>query len=93
MILLSPVCVISHLICDRNYAWQLKLNLIFTTLDWNRKWLVDFNAGKTQLVLFDWSNNIGAIDVKISESVLDSFYEDFSPEVILHLYVSQYSLV
>ena len=83
MILLSPVCVISHLICDRNYAWQLKLNLIFTTLDWNRKWLVDFNAGKTQLVLFDWSNNIGAIDVKISESVLDSFYEDLSPSLCL----------
>ena len=25
-------------------------------VDWSRKWLVDFNAGKTQLVLFDWSN-------------------------------------
>ena len=23
------------------------------TVDWSRKWLVDFNAGKTQLVLFD----------------------------------------
>ena len=23
------------------------------TVDWGRKWLVDFNAGKTQLVLFD----------------------------------------
>ena len=27
-------------------------------VDWGRKWLVDFNAGKTQLVLFDRSNNI-----------------------------------
>ena len=26
------------------------------TMDWSRKWLVEFNAGKTQLVLFDWSN-------------------------------------
>ena len=38
------------------------------TVDWYRKWLVGFNAGKTQLVLFDWSNNIGAIDVKMDGS-------------------------
>ena len=25
------------------------------TVDWGKKWLVDFNAGKTQLVLFDRS--------------------------------------
>ena len=36
-----------------------------------RKWLVDFKAGKTQLVLLDWYNNIGAIDVKVDESVLE----------------------
>ena len=41
------------------------------TVDWGRKWLVDFNAGKTQLISFDWSNNTGAIDVKIDESVLE----------------------
>ena len=41
------------------------------TVDWGRKWLVDFNAGKTQLVPFDWSNNTGAIDVKIDGSVLE----------------------
>ena len=41
------------------------------TVDWGRKWLVDFNAGKTQLVLFDQSNNSGAIDVKINGSVLE----------------------
>ena len=40
-------------------------------MDWGRKWLVDFNAGKTQLVSFDQSNNIGAIDVKMDESVLE----------------------
>ena len=33
--------------------------------------LVDFNAGKTQLVLFDWSNNTGSVDVKIDGSVLE----------------------
>ena len=32
--------------------------------------LVDFNAGKTQLVLFAWSNNNGSIDVKMDGSVL-----------------------
>ena len=41
------------------------------TVDWGRKWLVDFNAGKTQLVLFDWSNNTGSIDVKMDGSVLE----------------------
>ena len=40
-------------------------------MDWGRKWLVDFNAGKTQLVLFDWSKNTGAIDVKMDGSVLE----------------------
>ena len=41
------------------------------TVDWGRKWLVDFNAGKTQLVLFDRSNNTGAIDAKMDGSVLE----------------------
>ena len=40
------------------------------TVDWDKKWLVDFNAGKTQLVLFDRSNNNGSIDVKMDGSVL-----------------------
>ena len=40
-------------------------------MDWSWKWLVDFNAGKTQPVLFNQSNNTGAIDVKTDESVLD----------------------
>ena len=35
------------------------------TVDWGRKWLVDFNARKTQLVSFDWSNNTGTIDLKM----------------------------
>ena len=37
-------------------------------MDWGRKWLVDFNAGKTQLVLFDGSDNTSSIDVKVIES-------------------------
>ena len=41
------------------------------TVDWGRKWLVDFNAGKTQLVMFDRSNNIDTVDVKVDGSVLE----------------------
>ena len=40
------------------------------TADWGRKWLVDYNAGKTQLVLFDQSDNTDAIGVKVDGSVL-----------------------
>ena len=41
------------------------------TVDRGRKWLVDFNAGKTQLVSFDRSDNMGAIDVKMDGSFLE----------------------
>ena len=37
------------------------------TVDWGRKWLVDFNARKTQLVSFDQSNNTSAIDGSVLE--------------------------
>ena len=37
------------------------------TVDWGKKWLVDFNGGKTHLVSFDQSNNNGSIDVKMDE--------------------------
>ena len=40
-------------------------------MDWVKKWLIDFNAGKTQLVSFDGSNNNGSIDVKMDGSVLE----------------------
>ena len=41
------------------------------TADRGKKKLVDFNAGKYQLVLFDWFNNNGSIDVKMDGSVLE----------------------
>ena len=41
------------------------------TVDWGKKWLLDFNAGKTQLVSFLWSNKTGSNDVKMDGSVLD----------------------
>ena len=49
------------------------MNLINETLDWGRKWIVDFNAGKTQLVLFDRFNNIGVIDLKMVLEEKSSF--------------------
>ena len=40
-------------------------------MDCGKKWLVHFNAGKTQLVLFDRSDNNGSIDIKMNGSVLE----------------------
>ena len=51
-------------------ASELEYNLR-DTVNWGKEWLVDFNAGKTQLVSFDKSNNTGAIDVKMDGSLLD----------------------
>ena len=70
MILLSILSVIRHLICGNNLNWFLNLNLQ-DTVGWGKKWHVDFNAGKTQLVSFDQSNNNGSIDVKMDGSVIE----------------------
>ena len=51
------------------------------TVDWGRKWLVDFNAGKTQLVSFDQSKNTGATDVKMDGSVLEYYFGRCSSEL------------
>ena len=40
-------------------------------MDRGRKWLVDFNTGKIQLVLLELSNNTGDIDVKTDGFVLE----------------------
>ena len=40
-------------------------------MEWDIKWLVDFNTSKSQLVSFDQSNNTGAVDVKMNGSVLE----------------------
>ena len=58
--------------CDRaSDLWQ-QLELaselesdLRDTADWGKKWLVDFNAAKTQLVSFDRSNKNGSIDMKM----------------------------
>ena len=64
--------------CDRasNLWQQLELAAELESdqrdmMDWGKKWLVDLNTGKTQLVSFDRSNNNGSIDVKMNGSVLE----------------------
>ena len=71
MMLLSIQIVIGHLICGNNLDWLLNLNLIYETVDWSKKWLVDFKAGKAQMVSFDRSNNNCSIDVKMGRSILE----------------------
>ena len=64
--------------CDRaSDLWQ-QLELaselesdLWVSVDWGKKWLVDFKAGKTQLVSFDLSNNSGSIDVKMGGSIVE----------------------
>ena len=63
---------------DQGSGLQKQLELVFElesdledTLDWGRKWLVDFNAGKTQLVSFDRSDNTDVIDMKVDGSILE----------------------
>ena len=40
-------------------------------MDWDKKWLLDFNVEKTQLVLFNQSNKTRSIDVKMDGSVVE----------------------
>ena len=63
--------------CDRaSHLWQqLELTSELESdlrdmVDWGKRWLIDFSAGKTQLVSFDRSNNNGSIDVKMGGSIL-----------------------
>ena len=67
MILLSILSVIRHLTCGNNLNWVLNLNLIYETL-WTgaRSGLLILMLGK-----LNWSDNTGAIDVKIDGSVLE----------------------
>ena len=54
-------------------ASELETDLC-NTVDWGRVaclWLVDFNARKSRLISFNWSNNNGAFDVKTDGSVLE----------------------
>ena len=58
--------------CDLWQQLELASDLesdLWDTMDWGRKWLIDFNARKAQLLSFDQSNNAGVIDLKIDGSV------------------------
>ena len=64
--------------CDQSSDLWQQLELaselesdIRDTVDRGKKWLVDFIAGKTQLVSFGWSNDNGSIDVKMDGSFLE----------------------
>ena len=50
-------------------AFELESDLR-DTVDWGYRWLVDFNAGKTQVVSLDQRNNNGSIDVKMDGLLL-----------------------
>ena len=75
--LMLSVILVSMLIDDATLyskasdLWQQLESDLQDTVDWVTKWLVDFNAGKTRLVSFEQSNNIGAIYVKMDWSVLE----------------------
>ena len=70
MIVLSTLNVIRHLWQQLGLVSEIESDLR-DTVDWDRKWFVDFNARKTQLVLFDRSNYTGDIDVKMDGSFLE----------------------
>ena len=64
--------------CDQVFDLWQQLELAYElesdlrdSVDWGKKWLVDFNAGKAQLVLFDRSYNNGSVDVKMDGSFLE----------------------
>ena len=72
MILVSILSDPIHLTCSNNLNWLQKLNFYLQdTVDWGKKRLAAVNAGKTQMVLFDWSYNTGSIDVKMYGSALE----------------------
>ena len=70
VILLSVLTILLSALLKLELTSQLESDL-GDTVDWGRKWPVEFNAGKTQLVLFDRSSNTGAIDVKTDGSILE----------------------
>ena len=64
--------------CDQAFDLWQQIDLtselesdIQDPVNWGKKWLVDFNAGKTQVVQIGGSNNTGSIDLKMDESVLE----------------------
>ena len=71
MILLFPSRLISCLLCGNNWIWLLNLNLTYEAV-WIRgmKWLVVFNAGKTQIFFFRWCSTRYGVTRKLSREVV-----------------------
>ena len=72
-VMLLSMLMILLSICDQWQQLELasELNLIYETLWTWAEVAVDFNAGKTQLVSIDQSNDTGVNDVKMDGSVLE----------------------
>ena len=58
------------------------------TVDLGAKWLIDFNVGETQLVLFDQSGNTGAIDIKMDGSSFRKLGLTFSAKLDWGSYIA-----
>ena len=69
-ILYSKWYQVSDLWQQQELACELESDLR-GTVDWGRKWFLDFGAGKTQPFSFDGSNNTDVIDVKMDGSVFE----------------------
>ena len=77
VILLSMLMILLYCKCNQasDQCQQLEMAVeiesdLRDTMNGVRKWLFLFQSWfQTQLVLFDWSNNTGAIDVKMDGSV------------------------
>ena len=88
----------SDLLQELELAAELESDLR-DTIDWGRKWLVDFNAGKIQLGSFGRPNSTG-IDVKTDGSDIEkksyfkmlgcfsvlNWIEDFTLSLLLNLH-------
>ena len=70
-VLLSAVFTLYSKCDQASDLWQRLESDLRDTVEWGKKWLVDFNAWETELILFDWSNNNGSIDEKMDGCVLE----------------------
>ena len=71
MILLSTLSVIKHLICGNNQNWLLSLNLIYKTYGLGQEVTCSFQCSKYSAGFASWSNNTGAIAVKMDGPVFE----------------------
>ena len=84
MVLLSILSVNRHQRQQLELASELEFDQQ-NTMDWAKKQFVDLNSAKNQLVLFEWFNKTGSIDVKMDESPLEekSYFKDARFKLLL----------